>query len=620
MTKKQPSALRLFWWLPLYLFGLYQLTLYLDGLDFAPDIAPAQVQYTDAQQHNSGTISLPKNIADIAEPMILLLNVTQNIALYYPDGSLVADAGQMQDPISRNKHRPLLFRLHTTALKGANTLQFTLASTPSKQPRLDNVYIGSAEQLEPAWQNNNLLRQSIVKVLTATLFIAAGLIFVIWLYLRQHYEYLWYAIGTALWGVHSINLVIRDIAPLSDALWSGFVPFVIGMSVLSIITMVYYFMPPGAKGRERHTLRLLALWGGGLLLAIPLFVLPMQGMYEWQDTYRAFWFGFLAVLFGLVLSYVIRLFWDKQTPTRFLFVLSGFAMLVFGLHDLMVILDESNLNTAPRPYLLHFAAMFTLITQYLLLIRRFVSSLQKTQYYATHLESLVAQREAELRHNYEKIRVMEQDKVVAEERERIMRDIHDGFGGHLVSTLAMLERPDAQISDARSNIQDALTDLRLVIDSLDFDTQDITTALGMFRSRNARRIKQAGFELQWGIEDLNTPQGFGAEKTLQLLRIVQEATTNALKHSGGNTIRISSGINPDGHSFVQVEDNGLGIPDSYQAGKGLASMRKRAQAIGVGLTISSSPYGSGTRIHVRLPSNGLMPAQSSDTPAEALPQ
>ena len=321
---------------------------------------------------------------------------------------------------------------------------------------------------------------------------------------------------------------------------------------------------------------------------------------------------------------MIYLYWQRQSLTRLLSVIVGFAMLIFGLHDFLLIGMESKnrdlLQQAanwlglpstlaadiPRNYLLHFAAIFVLLTQYILLIRRFIDSLRKTQFYADHLKKLVARREEQLRQNYVKMQKLEQEKTIVDERERIMRDIHDGFGGHLVSTLAMLERPNAELPAVKQNIQDALADLRLVIDSLDFDSQDITTALGMFRSRNMRKIKQAGFDLKWGIQDIETPQDFGAEKTLQLLRIVQEAITNCLKHCYGDTITVITGKGNDGHCFVQIEDNGCGIPENYQAGRGLASMYKRADKIRANLKIANNTSGKGSYVRIILKPDDLV--------------
>ncbi|SEA66603.1 Signal transduction histidine kinase [Thiothrix caldifontis] len=586
--------LRIFWWLPLYLLLLYWLTLQLDHLVFAPDPrwhAAVRVDEPGAAR-TQGTIRIPDTVLTLDEPMLLILNVSQNLVVRYPDGDIVGTGGSMETPIARNKHRPLLFRLHQRAMLPGDHLHVELAA-PRGAARMANAYIGPAAALETAWQYNNLMRQGVVKTVVIVLLITALLIGSIWLFYPHRKEYLWYALGSALWAVHSTNHLVRDI-PVSDRLWAALIPFTIGLSILSIMTMIYYYMPLGAKGERQHSRSLRYLWAASLLLALPLFLLPYEA--GTQARYHSVWYGFLVILFALVLAYVVQLYWEQQTTKRLLFVLCGFAMLVFGIHDIWVF-DNAELT---RPYLLHIAALFTLLSQYFLLVRRFVLSLRETQYYAHHLEELVDEREQALAANYQKMRMLEQEKAVVDERERIMRDIHDGFGGHLVSTLAMLEQPNAALPAVKENIQDALNDLRLVIDSLDFDSQDITTALGMFRSRNRRKIKQAGFELHWAVEDIDTPTGFGAEKTLQLLRIVQEAITNSIKHSGGDKITVSTGMEADGSSFVQIADNGRGIADTNQPGKGLASMRKRAERIGAQLVISPNLAASGTRVRISL--------------------
>lgn len=85
-----------------------------------------------------------------------------------------------------------------------------------------------------------------------------------------------------------------------------------------------------------------------------------------------------------------------------------------------------------------------------------------------------------------------------------------------------------------------------------------------------------------------------------LLRIVQEATTNALKHSGASRIRVHVAVASDRCDAV-IEDNGRGFDtDAPSAGAGLDTMRTRAAAAGGECRIESSP-GRGTRVMVALP-------------------
>jgi signal transduction histidine kinase len=85
-----------------------------------------------------------------------------------------------------------------------------------------------------------------------------------------------------------------------------------------------------------------------------------------------------------------------------------------------------------------------------------------------------------------------------------------------------------------------------------------------------------------------------------LQRIVLEAITNALKHSGAQLLRLSARAN-NGEVEVRIEDDGRGFDTTrHAAGLGLANMRARAQRIGAQLRIYSHP-GNGTIVRLSLP-------------------
>ena len=78
--------------------------------------------------------------------------------------------------------------------------------------------------------------------------------------------------------------------------------------------------------------------------------------------------------------------------------------------------------------------------------------------------------------------------ALANERTRLMRDLHDGLGGQLVSIVALSERGNgsAGIGDAA---RAALKDLRLVIDSMDDIGGDLMLALGSWRERAMAQLR-----------------------------------------------------------------------------------------------------------------------------------
>ena len=97
--------------------------------------------------------------------------------------------------------------------------------------------------------------------------------------------------------------------------------------------------------------------------------------------------------------------------------------------------------------------------------------------------------------------------------------------------------------------------------------------------------------------------GLKPEHEHELLRIAQEALSNAVRHAHPHTVRITMSDEP-AHWTLTVADDGAGMQQSPELsarrGFGLASMRQRAGAIGGEWQIDSEP-GRGTRVSVRMP-------------------
>jgi signal transduction histidine kinase len=82
-------------------------------------------------------------------------------------------------------------------------------------------------------------------------------------------------------------------------------------------------------------------------------------------------------------------------------------------------------------------------------------------------------------------------------------------------------------------------------------------------------------------------------------RIILEALNNVIKHAHASHCYVGFSIEPN-MLALQIQDNGVGLPEEYRAGVGLRSMRLRAEEIGGQLTFeAAAPHG--TCIFVRLP-------------------
>lgn len=206
-------------------------------------------------------------------------------------------------------------------------------------------------------------------------------------------------------------------------------------------------------------------------------------------------------------------------------------------------------------------------------------------------------------------------EAVLAERRRIANDLHDGVGSRLVALLASQDPKAATAPDSLSMaLQACLLELQMTVDDLD----DQTTATAVERLAHLRyRLQPAfnrlGIALVWDIAASAHARPLPPESTMQMCRVAQEALSNALRHSHASRVELHFGPQSGAQGLVlEVRDNGRGIGAAAgqppeQFGKGLRSMRARADAIGGELAVMDiAPHG----LCVRL----LVPSQAAGSP------
>lgn len=112
------------------------------------------------------------------------------------------------------------------------------------------------------------------------------------------------------------------------------------------------------------------------------------------------------------------------------------------------------------------------------------------------------------------------------------------------------------------------------------------------------KLEAAGIGLDFFAE-VDAGLDLGPRPTLQVLRILQEAVTNAMRHSGARRITVKSLAPAGGPIRIAIGDDGTGLPEGYRRGRGLTSMETRARNLGGALTIDSGP--DGTRLSLEVP-------------------
>jgi signal transduction histidine kinase len=200
-----------------------------------------------------------------------------------------------------------------------------------------------------------------------------------------------------------------------------------------------------------------------------------------------------------------------------------------------------------------------------------------------------------------------------DERRRIARELHDetcqtvaalAVGLDTVRRAATPEEAGTKLEDARALASRTLDGLHRVIFDLRPSVLDDLGLVSAVRWWVARHLTPAGISARLEIEDLDDRLPPTVE--IPVFRAIQEALTNALRHSGAKTVLVQMSYE-NGILAVDVEDDGRGFtpadvatPSETGQGLGLLGMRERIEILGGTLTLDSSP-GAGTHLAFTIP-------------------
>lgn len=188
----------------------------------------------------------------------------------------------------------------------------------------------------------------------------------------------------------------------------------------------------------------------------------------------------------------------------------------------------------------------------------------------------------------------------------ISRDLHDEFGQILTALGSMLQRAGRfapsdefkqQLQETSEIVQETLERVRGLSQSLQ---PVILDELGL---QGAVPWHLSTFERQTGIQvhyEQSAPfHEFEPSRAIHIFRILQESLNNVARHAQVNEVFVRSGSSDD-HTTLEVEDRGVGLPETRRNGIGLAAMRERAEILNASISISRRSEG-GTLLRLVVP-------------------
>lgn len=489
-------------------------------------------------------------------------------------------------PAPRSLGRLRFIELPDALLRpGGNRLELELAGRGGAS--LSVLRVGDRTELA-ALRDHKALAMVIGPAIVATVVGCLGASMLV-LYLRRRSEriYGYFGGGALLWSLHTFWTVApqRVLPGVHLVVW--WTTLYAALVVLLVLFCLHY----AQRARPLHERALLA---GAAATPLLLYAASALGVLApATDAVRLV----LVVLVVAALGAVAHHAWHRRRVDSALLVLAGLAGAGFGLRDWLVFRSGAdNLPVQLVPY----AGLPFVVLVSALLIERFVRTTEQLERLNRQLDQRVEGREAELAANYERLAALERAQAAAEERQRLQRELHDGLGARLVTALSRVESSSLDDAGLARELRACLADMRLASEALAPEATELGAVIGNLLFRWEPVLRDAGVQPRWRVE--LPPQGLpiAPYAALQLLRVMQEALTNVLRHADARHVELAL-VHEGAQLRLAIEDDGRGLPPAGPgSGRGLADMRSRAGALGARFVLGAPP-GGGTRVELDWP-------------------
>lgn len=190
------------------------------------------------------------------------------------------------------------------------------------------------------------------------------------------------------------------------------------------------------------------------------------------------------------------------------------------------------------------------------------------------------------------------EQVTERERKRIAGDLHDDLGAKLLTIVHTSD--NERISTLA---REALEEMRLSVRGLTGRPVQLLDAIGDWRAEVVSRLTQSNIEAEWISLAEDVAHTLPARAYVQTTRILREAVSNVIKHSGATRCVVRCQLS-DGDFQLIIQDNGKGVPTEKDGrldrGHGMSSMKSRAKQMQGQCLVESGP-GWGTLIRLNIP-------------------
>ena len=510
----------------------------------------------------------------------------------YLNGMRISAGGPAAEPWRRDCYRPQYVPLPTATLQaGTNTLDLQVrglalarVSAVQRAGGLSELRIGDALALQAAVDDGMFWQVRAPMIANVALGVVGLIVLGLWAFQRREAHFMYWGLSAVVWALLSVRLWGRDL-PLP----SSSVEFLIACSYPVVTALVVQFFLSYADLRSR------AIEGALVAQAV---VVPLSLLIAGPNQLFAVagaWYVLYAVEVVAAIALYLRVAWQNKRKDFWPVA----ALLGAGLVALFIEQAVQAQWLAPRNVsMMHLAMPIVLCGFGFRLVYSHAKALTLAEAARNSLETRIPQITADIERNFSHLADLRVEQVTEKERKRIAADLHDDLGAKLL-TIVHTSDNDRISTLAR----EALEEMRLSVRGLTGKPMQLTDALADWRAEVVSRLGQANIEIDWRGPMEDTDLQLPARSYVQTTRILREAVSNIIKHSGASHCKVRCAVG-DTQFGINIQDNGRGIPmeldGKLDRGHGMFSMKQRAKNMQGQCLVESGP-GYGTVIRLTLP-------------------
>jgi len=452
---------------------------------------------------------------------------------------------------------------------------------------VSSAWFGAREELEPRYNSRWALQIGVPQASSLTLVMLGLFSLSLWARRRDEPAYLLFALAAAAWLLRNLHYHLDLPHTRLGLEWFWWVTHA---SMSWVMLLTFMFALRFAHQRVPLFERLLV---GFVLVSSAITAPPWLALFDTLVLQHLV----NAVVGAASTVFVVWLALRQRSRELNMIAASLIIGLCLGVHDLLLLAGWA---WPEHIYLMPFATLVIMASFLYAVQRRYVGALcEVEQANASLAERLLAQGQ-QLQAQHDRLSEAERQQALLLERQRLMQDMHDGLGSSLLSAMVAVEQGGMHQEQVVEVLRECVDDLRLVIDSLEPLGHDLVALLATMRYRLGKRLQSGGLTLEWDVHDLPMLEWLEPPDALHVLRLMQEALSNVLKHAKASRVRIAT-RHRGAMVEIRVEDDGCGFDlANAERGRGLKSQLRRARYLGGTLHLDTEP-GHGTRLALRLP-------------------